>query len=112
MSTLTFEAKQSAVPRSALRPREGLLRHADPTHWVLTAFLYLFFAVFLVWPILQIVWTGFASKNGSFTLEYVRLIFGDEVLRGGLYNATLVAVLVTLLTLAIALPLAILSVRY
>lgn len=81
-------------------------------HALLAALLYAFFAVFLIWPILQVVYTGFVAPDGWLTLNYVFLIFESPVLREGLANATLVAVLVTALTLLIALPLAILSVRY
>jgi iron(III) transport system permease protein len=74
--------------------------------------LYIFFAVFLFWPVIQIVRTGFADKSGGLTLQYVRLIFADPVLLRGLLNATIVALLVTASTLLLSLPLAILSVRY
>ena len=42
---------------------------AKPLHIGLAALLYLFFAVFLVWPIIQIVAVGFRSKSGGFTLQ-------------------------------------------
>lgn len=102
-----------AFPR---RTRAGLpwarWRRAKPLHLFLALLLYAFFAIFLLWPIVQIVATGFSRKDGSFTLEYVRLIFRDPVLVRGLLNAALVAILVTALTLVISLPLAIWSVRY
>ncbi len=94
-------------PRS-LRRRE----RASPTHVALAVLIYAFFAVFFVWPILQVVYTGFITPEGSFSFRYVGLIFTNPVLREGLFNATLVAVLVTSLTLLLSLPLAILSVRY
>ena len=87
-------------------------RRAKPFHIFLALLLYLFFAVFLLWPIVQIVRTGFVRRDGGVTLEYIRLIFADPVLVRGLVNATIVAVLVTALTLVISLPLAVLSVRY
>jgi iron(III) transport system permease protein len=79
-------------------------------HVALMIGLIAFFAVFLIWPVVNIVKVGFAGKTG-FTLEYVGLIFRDPVLVKGLVNASLVAVGVTLLALAISLPLAVLSVR-
>jgi iron(III) transport system permease protein len=78
----------------------------------MSGMLYAFFAVFLIWPIVQVLATGFRNKSGGFTLNYVGLIFQDPVLLRGLLNALAVAVVVTLATLLIALPLAILSVRY
>jgi iron(III) transport system permease protein len=85
---------------------------AKTSHWVLTIFLYAFFAVFLIWPIVQVVAAGFVRPNGEFTFRYLALIFTDPVLLNGLLNATLIAVCTTALTLVIALPLAILSVKY
>lgn len=95
------------------RWRSRLLGEGTSTlHAVLALLLYLFFAIFILWPIALVVWTGFVRPDGAFTLEYVGLVFQDPVLVRGLINAGLVAVLVTTLTLAISLPLAVLSVRY
>jgi iron(III) transport system permease protein len=74
--------------------------------------LYGFFAVFLLWPIWQVVRVGFVGKDGHLTLTYVRLIFSNPVLVQGLINAAAVAIAVTLLCLIVSMPLAILSVRY
>src|SRR5207237_6996813 len=73
----------------------------------LSALLYVFFAIFLIWPIVQIVAVGFRNKSGGFTLGYVHLIFKDQVLLRGLLNALLVAVLTSLVALLISIPLAI-----
>ncbi len=85
---------------------------ARPSHWLMAAGIYCFFAVFLIWPILQIVYTGFADKQGHFTTEYLRLIFTDPTLVAGLRNATILSICVTTLTALIALPLAILTTKY
>src|SRR5687767_790257 len=104
-----------AVTTLAVAPgaqRERQRPRAKRLHLGLTALLYLFFAVFLVWPIVQIVAVGFRGRDGGFTLSYVALIFKDHVLLQGLLNAMLVAALTALVALIIALPLAIISVRY
>ncbi len=80
--------------------------------WLTSFFLYAFFAVFLLWPIWRVTAAGFTDKNSSFTLTYLKLIFSDPTLVRGLLNATLVALIVTALSLLIAMPLALLSVRY
>ena len=85
---------------------------AKPSHLFLAGLLYVFFAIFLIWPVAQVVATGFRGTDGGFTLDYVRLIFSNPVYLRGLWNATVIAVLVTLLSLVIALPLAVLSVKY
>lgn len=88
------------------------MNRSKPFHIFLSVLLYAFFAVFLIWPITQVVATGFLKKEGGFTFEYVGLIFSDPVLREGLWNSLFIAILVTGVTLAMALPLAVLSVRY
>src|SRR5438067_398702 len=85
---------------------------ANRLHVALSAGLYIFFALFLVWPIAQVVATGFRNKTGGFTFHYVQLIFADPALVQGLINAVTVAIVVTVAATLIALPLAVLSVRY
>lgn len=110
--------EQERVEKAEVRPagwrwsKLPVIGRAKPLHIGLAGFLYLFFAVFLIWPIVQVVATGFLTHDGQFTLAFVKLIFQDPLLRQGLFNAALVAVLVTALTLLMALPLAVLSVRY
>ena len=98
-------------PARPVRQSRYLVR-ALTVHRLIASHLYLLFAVFLIWPIWQIVSTGFRHKDGSFTFLYVGLVFRDPVLRAGLWNATAIAVAVTALSLLIAMPLAILSTRY
>ena len=120
MTTTTAEtstAPAAAAPPAPPRPAGKRRAASDtapprPGHVALTVLLYVFFAVFLVWPILQVVAGGFVRSDGRVTFDFVALVFQDPVLRRGLLNATLVAVLVTVLSLLIALPLAVLSVRY
>lgn len=71
--------------------------------------------LFLIYPIVLTVRGGFASdvvSGRGFTLEHVLLVFKDPVLVQGLFNAFAVATCTTLLSIAIALPLAVLSTRY
>jgi iron(III) transport system permease protein len=89
-----------------------VLRRVMSFHVLLSILLYVFFAVFLIWPIVQVVATGFMAKEGGLTLKYVGLIFRDPVLVRGLLNGAMIAGAVTAVTLALALPLAVLSVRY
>src|SRR5688500_13681406 len=112
MTSVNYE---TVLPPRVEPPARGRGRWAgrvNGRHALLAALLYAFFAVFLVWPIFQVVYTGFVAPDGSLTVRYVALIFESPVLREGLANATIVAVLVTFVTLLIALPLAMLSVRY
>jgi iron(III) transport system permease protein len=71
-----------------------------------------FFGLLLIWPMVQVVKTGFVSRTGGLTFAYIRLVFADPALVRGLINATLIAVAVTAATVVLALPLAVLSARY
>ncbi|MEO6435675.1 MAG: iron ABC transporter permease [Tepidisphaeraceae bacterium] len=75
------------------------------------------FAVFLVWPIYQVVRVGFygipvEGQSGQFTLGYIMAIFLDPDLRHGLFNSAAISVGVTIVCMAISVPLAMISVRY
>lgn len=95
------------------RARGGRFAQAKPAHLVTAALLYAFFGLFLIWPILNVVREGVRDpQTGGLTLEYIRLIFSDATLVRGLLNAVGIALATTLLSLVIALPLAILSVKY
>jgi iron(III) transport system permease protein len=82
------------------------------THRLISLGLYAFFILFFCWPIWRILVRGFLTHDGHFTLQYIHIIFRDPQLVRGLFNAIAIAIVVTLLCLAIAMPLAMLSVRY
>jgi iron(III) transport system permease protein len=87
---------------------------------ILVAIIVALFGVFLLWPIWRVVQVGLfgfagpgtgAGMQQQFTLAYVSHVFTDPVLRQGLVNSFIIAVGVTFLTLCIAVPLAVLSVK-
>ena len=86
--------------------------------YLLLAIVLAVFAVFLLWPIYQVVRVAFfgvdgsANGGGGFTLGYFKAIFLDADLRRGLINSALIAVGVTCACILISVPLALLSVRY
>jgi iron(III) transport system permease protein len=106
------ETQRLEIPRPRRIRSARSAEPATPLHSVLAGLLYIFFGVFLIWPVLQIVKTGFTKPDGALTLNYFWLVFHDPVLVRGLLNAAGVAICVTVLTLVVSLPLAILSVRY
>ena len=108
---MTTATQHPILPYTRRAPHRATER-PQTLHRFTAAFLYLFFAVFLLWPIFQIVKTGFTRPSGAFTLDYFILIFKDTTLVHGLRNGAIVAILVTLLTLVLSLPLALLSVRH
>jgi iron(III) transport system permease protein len=71
-----------------------------------------FFAVFFLWPILQILKGGFVDADGKVTLAYLTALLSDPTYLGGLANSFLIACATTLLAIAIALPLAFISDRF
>lgn len=71
-----------------------------------------FLLVTLIWPLLNVVATGFLTSDGRLTTDYVELVLTDPVLLAGLRNSLLIALGTTLVALLIALPLAVLSGRY
>lgn len=76
----------------------------------------LILAALLLYPIYLTTRGAFivrgADGHDRFSLINLQLIFEDPVLLGGLFNSLAVAASTTLLTLLIALPLAVLSVRF
>ena len=112
-AAVTVADQLPEMPRvSPFKRVTGSFAQAKPGHLVLAAALLLFFAVFLLWPIAQVVIAGFTDRQGNFTVEYLRLIWADEKLRLGLWNATVIALLTTAVVLVMSLPLAVLNVRY
>ncbi len=84
--------------------------------YTLVTFCFLLFGALLIYPIILSIAGGFTATtpdgSTSFTAKYVLSVFTDPILRDGLFNSLLVATLVTLLSLAIAVPLAVLAVTY
>ena len=82
--------------------------------YALLAALLAVFGMFLIYPIWLTVEGGFRPSPGEegFTLRHLKLVFMDPVLVAGLRNAFLIAIGTTTLSIAIALPLAVLSAKY
>lgn len=72
----------------------------------------LFFGVFFLWPIAQILRGGFVDADGHVTAAYLAALLRDPLYLGALGNSLLLALTTTALALAIALPLAVTSDRY
>src|SRR5580692_996925 len=71
-----------------------------------------FFAVFFVWPVLQILKGGFIDADGRLTFAFLRTLLTDPLYLVDLRNSFLLACAGTTLALLIALPLATISDRY
>ena len=71
-----------------------------------------FFAVFFLWPVLQILQGGFLDADGRLTFAFLIQLLRNPLYLGGLGNSFLLAVATTALALAIAVPLAFVANRY
>src|SRR5580698_8121744 len=71
-----------------------------------------FFAVFFLWPVLQILKGGFIDADGRLTLGFLRTLLTDPTYVGALRNSFLLACAGTAMALMIALPLAVISDRF
>jgi len=91
--------------------RRALLGPSTP-HGLLAVAVLGFLLVTLIWPLLNVVATGFLTSDGRLTTDYLELVISDPVLLAGLRNALLIALGTTLVALLLALPLAVLSSRY
>jgi len=69
-------------------------------------------AVALLWPLWLVVRGAFLAQDESWTLHHLRAAIADPVARQGLLNALSIAVCVTLGTLLLATPLALVSTRF
>jgi ABC-type Fe3+ transport system, permease component len=72
----------------------------------------LYFLCFFALPIWETLGGAFRNPGGGFTMAYVIEVFRNPIYLEGLGNSVLMAVFSTLLTSAIALPLALLTDRY
>lgn len=72
----------------------------------------IFFGMFFLLPIWGTLRTAFMDAQGGFTLDYLLEVFRNPLYREGLINSFIIASLTTLGCLFIAIPLAIVYVRY
>lgn len=86
-------------------------RHGIGAIFVMAALLALL-GVVLIYPIWLTIRGGFEAADGGFTLAHIRQVVMDPVLRRGLVNAFAIAACTTVLSLFLAAPLAMLSVRF
>ncbi|MFK7849608.1 MAG: ABC transporter permease [Akkermansiaceae bacterium] len=84
--------------------------------WVVTLSVTLLLGVFFIYPAGMVVKQAFegTGANGEtiWTLDFITSVFSNPIYREGLWNALMMGVFSTLLTLVIAFPLALIAHRY
>jgi iron(III) transport system permease protein len=80
--------------------------------WTVWAVTLAVLGFFLLWPIGTTVSRAFFDANGQFTFDYIREVFANQIYRDGLANSFALAFATTLVTLALAMPLAFISDRF
>jgi iron(III) transport system permease protein len=71
-----------------------------------------FFAVFFLWPVLQILKGGFIDADGRLTFAFLRTLLSDPTYLTALRNSFLLACAGTTMAIMVALPLAVISDRF
>ena len=85
--------------------------------YIFFGLILLVFLLFFVYPIFQVVRVGFQGvpqegKYGQVTLSYILAVFQDQQYLRGFLNSFTIAISVTFLCMCIAVPLAMLSIKY
>ncbi|MEM9081316.1 MAG: ABC transporter permease subunit, partial [Verrucomicrobiota bacterium] len=78
----------------------------------LTGFVVLFFGLFFIYPAVMVMKEAFWTEETGFSLVFVGEVFTNPIYLEGLWNALMMGVWSTALSLLIAFPLALLSHRY
>ena len=71
-----------------------------------------FFAVFFIWPIIQILKGGFTDADGNLTFAYLVALLEDPIYVRGLWTSFLLACATTTLAFLLAVPLAFVADRF
>ena len=75
--------------------------------WTVLSFVILLcYAVFLLYPMLNLLRQSVVTTDGAFTLEYFQKFFGKSYYLITLWNSFKVSIAVTIITLIIGVPLA------
>lgn len=83
-----------------------------PAAYSITTIVVLIFGVFFLYPVGMTLAVAFQGEHGGFTMDYVIGVFSNPVYVEGLWNALMMGVFSTLVSLIIAFPLALASHRW
>lgn len=84
--------------------------------WGISLAVFALFAVFFIYPAGMVVKQAFEATGADgqtvWTLDFIGSVFSNPIYREGLWNALMMGVVSTALTLLIAFPLALVGHRY
>lgn len=80
--------------------------------WLIYGIVVTFLTLFFLWPVGHVVGAAFLDADGKFTAEYFVEVFRNPIYVEGLANAFWLGVASTALSVALALPLALLADRF
>ena len=78
----------------------------------ITGIVVLLFGVFFLYPVAMTLAVAFENQQGGFTLDYLIEVFTNPVYVEGLWNSLMIGIFSTLVSLVIAIPLALASHRW
>ncbi len=79
---------------------------------IITAIVTLFFGVFFLYPVIEIIKVAFQDGGHGFTWDYIIAVFTNPNYLSGLWNAFTIGIASTMVTFLIALPLALAAHRW
>jgi len=85
---------------------------SKPLAWTVWTITVALLACFFIWPLVTTVERAFFDANGHFTFGYVAEVFKNRTYTEALRNSFLLGIATTVVTIAIALPLALLADRF
>ena len=80
--------------------------------WALASAVLAFLALFLLWPVAQVIYSAFVTETGAPTLGHFSNFFAQSLMVESFFNSLIVALASVFFASAIAIPLAYLTVRF
>ena len=80
--------------------------------WVLAGVVLAFLALFLLWPVAQVIYSAFVTETGAPTLGHFSNFFAQSLMTESFFNSLVVALASVFFASIIAIPLAYLTVRF
>ncbi|HWP88615.1 MAG TPA: iron ABC transporter permease, partial [Burkholderiales bacterium] len=84
----------------------------SPAHAAIALAIAAFLLLFLIIPVVTVVYVAFTNSDGSLTLEHFFSFFQLTLMRESFYNSLYVGVMSVLLSSVISLPLAYFTMRF